>query len=141
MIQRFRRCHSSEEQAASYSALPWRRQSPRCRRIYEKCCELSAAGETPDYARLTLVFEDRQIQTLLVDLDEAGQGKRDTTDLPRWLEGLLVSFRDRVDEPRDRALAADLQHRRVDEQQQLKILEESLKSKRRRQGISEPTDG
>ena len=61
--------------SAAESLAPEQLTDAVCRQIYAKCCELSAAGITPDLDRLLLEFDDPGIKSLLVKLDEAGRDR------------------------------------------------------------------
>ena len=45
------------------------------RQVYRKCCELTAQGFTPDFDRLMIEFDDEQIKSLLVDVEEQARLK------------------------------------------------------------------
>ncbi len=49
--------------------------SSLARLIFGRCCQLSQQGITPDFARLLLEFDEQEVKTLLVDLDEQGRAK------------------------------------------------------------------
>ena len=74
--------------------------SPAARRIYLACCRL--AEETPegDFGRLLTMFDEPEIKSLLVQLDESCALKA-KGDRERWLADLLETHR-RRDEEKDR---------------------------------------
>lgn len=114
-------------------------RSPRLRALYHLCCDMSDAGEEPNLDRLLLEIEDAQLKTLLVELDESRQAKN-PTDLAVALGGLLAAIRDHREEQRSRARRKEA-HRAASEQEGLDALLDIIERKRRRQGISAPTDG
>jgi DNA primase len=74
--------------------------SPAARRIYLACCRI--AEETPegDFGRLLAEFDEPEMKSLLVQLDESCASKG-SADRERWLADLLESHR-RRDEEKDR---------------------------------------
>jgi hypothetical protein len=86
-----------------------------------------------------LEIEDAQLKTLLVELDESRQAKN-PTDLATALSGLLAAIRDHREEQRSRARRKEA-HRAASEEEGLDALLDIIERKRRRQGISAPTDG
>ena len=114
-------------------------RSPRLRALYYRCCDMADLGEEPNLDRLLLEIEDAQLKTLLVELDESRQAKN-PTDLAAALGGLLAAIRDHREEQRSRARRKEA-HRAASEQEGLDALLDIIERKRRRQGISAPTDG
>ena len=115
-------------------------RSPPCREILATCHKLWSAGLTPSFERLMLEFEDPSIQSLLVEFDELGQAKGSADpelELRTLLDGLL---RKREDRQRKQQTAL-LRDRRLEEDEEQRILEQMIAQKRNRQGISVPTDG
>lgn len=74
-------------------------QSARTQIIFSKCRQLCAAGVRPTFERLMLEFDDPQIQSLLVELDEEGRTKQGI-DPAANLESLLETFRQRQSKAR-----------------------------------------
>ncbi len=121
---------------------------PRCvkaespRRIYEACCRLSDAGAAPTFDRLMLEFEQPQIKSLLVELDERRRAKGTSDADPKALLRQLVTIFQQKEAERQRpAQLGALRERRLDDSQETELLEKILRQERGRQGISEPTDG
>lgn len=114
-------------------------RSPRLRAVYVRCCELADSGQEPNLDRLLLEIEDAQLKTLLVELDESRQAKN-STDLAAALGGLLAAIRDHHEEQRSRVRRKEA-HRAASEEEGLDALLDIIERKRRRQGISAPTDG
>jgi DNA primase len=67
-------------------------QSPRTQIIFSMCRRLSEAGVRPTFERLMLEFDDPQVKSLLVELDEQGQSKQGI-DPAAGLESLMETFR------------------------------------------------
>jgi hypothetical protein len=113
-----------------------------CRRIYETSCRLSEAGVTPSFDRLMLEFDEPEVKSLLVDLDESRQSKgRSAADAETLLNELLkTQTRKEVEKQRPQQIVA-LREGGLDADQQAELLEAILRQERNRQGISKPTDG
>lgn len=110
----------------------------RCREIYLRCCAL---GPTPQlFEQLLLESDEPEMQSLLVELDEQGQ-KKSAVQAEGRMEELITSFRHRSVEPHRRAQTAVLQEQRLEEPEQLAVLQQLIEQERVRQGISTPTDG
>jgi DNA primase len=114
-------------------------RSPRLRAVFARCCELADRGQEPDLDRLLLEIDDPQLKTLLVELDEGRQAKK-PMDLAAALGGLLAVLRDHREEQRRRARRREA-NRPASEEEGLDALLDIIERKRRRQGISAPTDG
>jgi DNA primase len=114
-------------------------RSPRERAVYLACCRLADRGEEPNLERLLLEIEDAQLKTLLIELADSHQAKI-RNDLSAILGGLLTVLRDHREEQRSRARRKDA-NRPASEEEGLDALLDIIERKRRRQGISAPTDG
>lgn len=114
-------------------------RSPRERAVYLACCRLADRGEEPNLERLLLEIEDAQLKTLLIELADSHQAKN-RSDLAAVLGGLLTALRDHREEQRCRARRKDA-NRSASEEEGLDALLDIIERKRRRQGISAPTDG
>ncbi len=112
------------------------------RGIYETCCRLSDEGVVPTFDRLMLEFDEPAVKSLLVELDEVGQAKRDRdADPHEVLQELIETFqRKEADRQRPKQIVA-LREGELDDNQETALLEEIIRQERNRQGISEPTDG
>lgn len=111
---------------------------PRRRAIYLKFIELAEAGVSLSFERLMLEFDQPELQSTLVELDEEHRALRRTAPA-RELRDLLCAFRDDLQrQSGPRAPAAEPTARESDE---LAALREVLRQKRSRQGISVSTDG
>ena len=114
--------------------------SLRCRQIFEKCCQLAAAGHTPDFQRLLLEIDDPEVKNLLVELDEQGRQKA-CGDPILWLQDIVARLAQRQQEPLLRERLATLKERQLAAEDEIAILLETMQQERNRQGISAPTDG
>jgi hypothetical protein len=103
---------------------------------------LSEAGVTPSFDRLMLEFDEPEVKSLLVDLDESRQSKgRSAADAETLLNELLkTQTRKEVEKQRPQQIVA-LREGGLDADQQAELLEAILRQERNRQGISKPTDG
>jgi len=111
-----------------------------CRRIYATCCRLAEEGIEPDFDRLMLEFNDPTIQTLLVELAEQGQAKA-AADPAALLDQLIAGFHHREVERSLPEQEAALRERRLDDGEELDLLNQLVQQQRNRQGISDPKDG
>jgi DNA primase len=110
------------------------------RQIHAAMSRLSNAGIVPAFERLMLEFDDPAVKGLLVELDEQGQAKG-FNDPAGLLQELIRSAKRKEVEKRRPSQAAPLREKKLDDAAQSRLLEEILQQERRRQGISEPTDG
>ena len=96
----------------------------------------------PGFERLILEFDDPQLKSLLVDLDEQGRAKGSRmAEPPELLNDLLKSLERKEVEKQRPGHLATLRERRLDDVQEIDLLKNILQQERSRQGISEPTDG
>ncbi|HVC98162.1 MAG TPA: toprim domain-containing protein, partial [Pirellulales bacterium] len=133
LVQSPERMAESQAQVA-----PDELRCPKLRAIYAKCGELCRAGILPSFDRLLLEIDDGELKTVLVELDEAHQAKN-RPDRNQELSELLAAFRE-AREQRSQTQRKDA-IREAGEKEALAALHDIIERKRRRQGISEPTDG
>ncbi|MEK6250289.1 MAG: hypothetical protein N2C12_19045, partial [Planctomycetales bacterium] len=114
------------------SITPEQLVDPVCRQVLAKCHELSSAGETPNFDRLLLEFDDPAMKNLLVELDERGQD-RGGSDLVGQLPDLLASFRLRNEKRERQHVTAAIKEKRFEEGQEVEILQRILDQKRAQQ--------
>jgi DNA primase len=113
-----------------------------CRRIYETCCWLADEGVSPTFDRLMLEFDEPAIKSLLVELDETATAKGlPAADAAALLDELARTVNRKEAERRRPAEIVTLREGGLDARQQAVMLEEIIRQKRGRQGISKPTDG
>jgi DNA primase len=74
-------------------------QSPRTQIIFSMCRQLCQAGVRPTFERLMLEFDDPQLKSLLVELDEQGRTKQGIDPIS-GLESLMETFRQERSDPR-----------------------------------------
>lgn len=113
---------------------------PHARALYQKFTDLARVGVLPDFQRLLLEFEDQQIRTLLVDLDERARVRR-STEVETWLGGVLTHYLQRRSQQSAWHHQQTLKEGRLDAQEQLAALHQILEQQRNRLGISASTDG
>ena len=113
-----------------------------CRRIYETCCRLADEGIVPAFDRLMLEFDEPAIKSLLVDWTRRGRPRVGRRPIAAVLLDELARTMNRKEVERQRpAEIVTLREGGLDARQQAAMLEEIIRQKRDRQGISEPTDG
>ncbi len=110
------------------------------REIYRMICGLADAGQRPTFGRLMLEFDDPAIQSLLVELDEMGAAKKIADPKP-LLDELLKTYRAIQAAKQHPVQEGVLREGRLDEAQEMDLLNQILLSERARHGISEPTEG
>ncbi len=114
----------------------------RGRQIFEVCCRLAESGAVPTFERLMLQFDDPVVKSLLVELDEQGQAKREHGADPEvLLRQLANTFANQEADKQRPGQIATLREGGLDDRQASELLEEILRQEKSRQGISEPTDG
>jgi DNA primase len=113
--------------------------SPSARAIltcsYEWCGTSSSL-----FDHLLVQFDEPELKSLIVDLDERGRAKGGT-EAAGELEQLLAAHRNRANQIEQRRGTSALAEKRVDEAAELEILRQICERERSRQGISVPTDG
>jgi DNA primase len=128
--------------AARAALLPAQIASSALRRIYETGCRLLDENVLPGFERLILEFDDPALKSLLVDLDEQGRAKGSrAAEPPELLNDLLIFLERKEVEKQRPGHMATLRERRLDDVQELDLLENILQQERSRQGISRPTEG
>jgi len=124
-------------------------ESPAAKIIFTRCCLLSQAGVTPDFDRLLLEFDEQEIKSLLVDLDEQGRAKtyddngnmKPSAEPATRLRDLLATLRR---SQQDRTLdnhARRLRDKNLGAEEELALLKQMIEQERTRQGISSPMEG
>jgi hypothetical protein len=108
------------------------------RLIYGKCCDLSAAGITPDFERLMTEFDDEQIKSLLVDLEERAREKSAANTVERLRE--LVAWHERQHATLAvQSQARTLREEKLSDEDALQVLQGLIQQERNRRGISTAT--
>lgn len=125
--------------ARSDIAREWLTFGP-CRRIFEALCQLGDDDLDSAFDRLMLQFDDPNIKSLLVEMDENGR-RKEMADPQAVLHELMDSFRKREATRRQPADVGALRERRYDDDEELKVLREIEQQARAQHGISDPMDG
>jgi DNA primase len=108
------------------------------RLIYGKCCDLSAAGITPDFERLMTEFDDQNIKSLLVDLEERAREKSAADTVERLRE--LVAWHERRHAAQAiQSQARTLREEKLSDDDALQLLQGLIEKERNRRGISTAT--
>ncbi len=108
--------------------------------LFEIYCGFAEHDESADFTRIMSELEDSRLKNLLVDIDEAARSKG-TLDPEARIAHIASHFHQRLQKKEAQAMVASLEQRQLDEREELRVLEQLLEQARRRQGISEPTDG
>jgi len=113
--------------------------SPQAHAILSKCFEWSE-GDVTLFDRLLTEFDEPDMKSLLVDLDERGRAKG-TADITARFTQVIDSLKRRRLQADQRRQATQLNEHSIDESSKLEILTRIIAGERSRQGISVPTDG
>ncbi|MBN1588060.1 MAG: DNA primase, partial [Pirellulales bacterium] len=110
------------------------------RRIYETSCRLADEGTLADFDRLMLEFDQADMKSLLVELDQSPRlaGMSDPVPL---LKELIENHKRTESERRHPSQLAALKNKGLDESQKQDLLRTVMEELRARHGISDPTDG
>lgn len=117
--------------------------SPPTREIFYTLHCLHDDGRTPDFGNVLTALDDPGLKNIWVEVDERAQAKAAEAqeDARQRLEGLIAGYRYALEtKDRPHKLAA-LQERRLNEQEELDVLQKLIAQERNRQGISGPTEG
>ena len=117
--------------------------SQPAREIYEIYRVVTEKGEAADFTRILAELEDPQLKNLLVVLDEQARQKEHHTqhDAVTRLRHLTDDLRYHADKSRRSDSITALEQGKLDDQEELDLLEQLVEQERKRQGISAPTDG
>jgi hypothetical protein len=89
-----------------------------------------------------LEFDQAEMKSLLVELDESARAKADRDAEPAALVQELLKMLKRKEADRQRpADLVALREGGLDDSQESELLDRIIRQERNRQGISEPTDG
>ncbi|MGB6043650.1 MAG: DNA primase [Pirellulales bacterium] len=102
-----------------------------CRRIFAKCMDLAADGIPPDFNRLILEFDEPELKSLLVQLDERGRD-RGGSDIAGQLPDVLQSLRRRSHLRQRDSTVASLREHQFDELEEVSVLEKIVEQERAR---------
>lgn len=116
--------------------------SVACRRIYETCCRLADAGDTPTFERLMLESDEPVTKSLLVTLDEGGRAKGNRSADPHTLcEQLIKTFQQKEAQKQRPKQIVALREGSLADSQELELLERIIQQERSRHGIVREGDG
>ena len=135
--------------AAAEEIPPEQMESPAASLIFDRCCELSRGGITPTFDRLLLEFDEPAIKSLLVDLDEQGRAKtldesgniKDSDEPAAQMRDLLDGMRRHRQKISMDEQSQLLREKRLNEAEELAVLNQLIEQERTRQGISSPMEG
>jgi DNA primase len=113
---------------------------PALRKIYETACRLADSGTTPDFNRLMLEFDQPELKSLLVELDQSPRTAGLTNPDP-LLEELIETHKRTESDKRLPTQLAALKDQGLDESQKQQLLQRMMEELRTRHGVSDPTDG
>ncbi|MCA9175575.1 MAG: DNA primase [Planctomycetales bacterium] len=115
----------------------------QARQIYQTLITLDQAGVTPHFHQLMNTLDDPQYKSLIVELDElATKMSEETSESPEArLEQLIKKHRTQQSWSHNQKLVFELESNSTDQSQELDILQQCLELQRKRQGITDPTDG
>jgi DNA primase len=103
-------------------------QSDTARRVFVACCRLAHEGWQDDFGRLLAEFDEPDMKSLLVQLDESCATKS-SADRERWLADLLETHRRRAEEALHRSRLAAARQDSSEADQLLASFCEQSKSK------------
>jgi DNA primase len=115
-------------------------QHPWAQQIYWTSCRLAEAGQTPDFHRLLLEFEQPELQNLLVELDEEGLAK-DIQDPWALLEELKRCYFRRATQVQALVRSAVPPPELPEPGDEHQWLRQVLERERIRHGLISPTEG
>jgi DNA primase len=112
------------------------------RAIYEIYCECFHGGRHADFHGIMTQLEDPRLKSLLAELDEQSQQKKERTemDVRRRLDAVIRAFECCNLEAENRQAVARLSNS-LNEEEEAQTLQEIVERARLRQGLSAPTDG
>lgn len=111
--------------------------------IYRTIHGIHDTGGTPDFGNVLTALDDPGLKNIWVELDERAHAKAESaqTQSRDRLQGLIDVFRyATMTRDRPHQLAA-LEEKRLDDQQELAVLQSLIAQERGRHGISAPKDG
>jgi DNA primase len=111
------------------------------RLIYETSCRISGEGGEATFERLMLVLEDSAARSLLVELDEGWREKGPRGEPEQLLRALIRNFQLKEASKQRPAQLVALREGRLDDSQTIALLQSMLEQQRKRQNMTDPTDG
>jgi hypothetical protein len=113
--------------------------SPQARAILSRCSQWSE-GDVTLLDWLLTEFDEPDMKSLLVDLDERGRAKG-TANITVRFELILPKLQALPFEAEQRRRASQLKEQTLDENSQMEVFKKLFAGERSRHGISVPTDG
>ncbi len=113
------------------------------RTIYRIIHGIYDSGGTPDFGNVLTALDDPGLKNIWVELDERAHAKAAAaqTQSRDRLQGLISNFRYATMTRDRRQQLAALEEKRLDDQEELAVLQSLIAQERGRHGISEPKDG
>jgi len=113
------------------------------RTIYRTIHGIHDSGGTPDFGNVLTALDDPGLKNIWVELDERAHAKAATaqTQAHDILQGLISDFRYTTMTRDRRQQLAALEEKRLDDQEELAVLQTLIAQERGRHGISAPKDG
>lgn len=118
-------------------------QSETARTLYGTIHGIFDMGGTPDFGNVLTALDDPSLKNIWVELDERARAKAAAapTDPRERLQGLVDAFQyATMTRDRPQQLAA-LEQKRLDDQEELAVLQSLIDQERSRHGISAPKEG
>ena len=108
--------------------------------LYNAMSDILALGQTPDISKLLIRFDDPQLKSLIVELDETGRGKIDL-GVRECLDQYIGAYQRRRQDQQLQEQISILENSQLSEKEELDQFLDVLAKKRGRQGLTAPTDG
>ena len=111
--------------------------------IYRTIHGIHDTGGTPDFGNVLTALDDPGLKNIWVELDERAHAKAAAaqTQARDRLQGLISDFRYTTMTRDRRQQLAALEEKRLDDQEELAVLQSLIAQERGRHGISAPKDG
>lgn len=118
-------------------------KSEPVRIIYRTIHGIYDSGGTPDFGNVLTALDDPSLKNIWVELDERAHAKAAAaqTHSRERLQGLIDIFRYTTMTRDRRQQLAALQEKRLDDQEELDVLQNLIAQERSRHGISAPKEG
>lgn len=115
-------------------------QNELARRLFARWRQLTAAGVLADQPRLLLEFDDAEIKTVLVELDDLA-ARKPLDDVTAAIRDVAAALERRRHSSRRHSSLAALKDGKLAEDDALALLRQIELQEKTRHGISAPTDG
>jgi DNA primase len=113
------------------------------REIFHTLHRLYEEGRTPDFGNVLTGMDDPAWKNIWVEIDERARAKAEEAqeDGRQRLQGLIADYRYALEKKNRPYTEAALQEKRLDEQEELYVLQMLIAQERNRHGISGPMEG